>query len=114
MKASQERVQNGLKIQAVASSYTSADLARNGGIEILELNDTYRVDITVDGADQIDLKKRMIKGGGGAHVRGKNFSCRLGRNGCYCRRNKVGYNDWCWGTSRRNSFLRSPFNEEKT
>jgi ribose 5-phosphate isomerase A len=65
------RVQKGLKIQAVASSNSSAELAKKGGIEVLDLNDTSRVDITVDGADEIDGKKRMIKGGGGAHVREK-------------------------------------------
>ena len=65
------RVQQGLQIQAVASSHESAELARNGGIEMIDLNDAPRVDITVDGADEIDSQKRMIKGGGGAHVREK-------------------------------------------
>jgi ribose 5-phosphate isomerase A len=65
------RCKTGLKITAVASSHTSADLAKRGGIEILNLNDVPKVDITVDGADEIDPKKRMIKGGGGAHVREK-------------------------------------------
>ncbi|HEV7736292.1 MAG TPA: ribose-5-phosphate isomerase RpiA [Chlamydiales bacterium] len=66
-----ERVKKGLKIQAVASSHESAELARDGGIELLNLNDAPRVDVTVDGADEIDSQKRMIKGGGGAHVREK-------------------------------------------
>src|SRR5579863_8814486 len=66
-----ERVKKGLKIQAVASSHESAKLARSGGIEMLHLNDAPRVDVTVDGADEIDSQKRMIKGGGGAHVREK-------------------------------------------
>lgn len=66
-----QRVQKGLKIQAVASSHASAELARKGGIEVLQLNDAPRVDITVDGADEVDSMKRMIKGGGGAHLREK-------------------------------------------
>jgi len=65
------RVKKGLKIQAVASSTASEELAKSGGIAILHLNDAPRVDITVDGADEIDSQKRMIKGGGGAHVREK-------------------------------------------
>jgi len=61
----------GLRIQAVASSRHSADQAKKGGIQVLDINTVPRVDITVDGADEIDGKKRMIKGGGGAHVREK-------------------------------------------
>ncbi|MBU6383730.1 MAG: ribose-5-phosphate isomerase RpiA [Verrucomicrobia bacterium] len=59
------------KIQAVASSRASADLAKRGGIEVLDINTVPRIDITVDGADEIDPQNRMIKGGGGAHVREK-------------------------------------------
>jgi ribose 5-phosphate isomerase A len=66
-----ERCKKGLKLTAVASSHASADLARRGGIEVISLNDVPRVDLTIDGADEIDSKKRMIKGGGGAHVREK-------------------------------------------
>lgn len=66
-----EACKKGLKIQAVSSSRASADLAKKGGIEVLDINTVPRIDITVDGADEIDLKKRMIKGGGGAHVREK-------------------------------------------
>lgn len=66
-----KQVQDGLHIQAVASSRASADLAKQGGIEVLDINSVPRIDITVDGADEIDKKKRMIKGGGGAHVREK-------------------------------------------
>ncbi len=66
-----ELCKKGLRVQAVSSSRTSADLAKKGGIEILDINAVPRIDITVDGADEIDSKKRMIKGGGGAHVREK-------------------------------------------
>lgn len=70
-----QRHQQGLQIQVVASSRHSADLAKQGGIPLLDLNSVPRVDLTVDGADEIDPKKRMIKGGGGAHVREKILAC---------------------------------------
>jgi len=70
-----QRCKKGLKIQGVASSRHSADLAKKGGIQVLDINAAPRVDITVDGADEIDPKKRMIKGGGGAHVREKILAC---------------------------------------
>lgn len=60
-----------LRIQAVSSSRESTELAKKGGIEVLDINSVPRIDITVDGADEIDPKKRMIKGGGGALVREK-------------------------------------------
>jgi len=66
-----ERCKRGLKIRAVPSSRSSSNRAKLGGIEILDINSAPRVDITVDGADEIDPKKRMIKGRGGAHVREK-------------------------------------------
>ena len=66
-----DRCRQGLRIQAVSSSRQSAELAKKGQIEILDINSIPRIDITVDGADEIDLKKRMIKGAGGALVREK-------------------------------------------
>lgn len=64
-------IEKNLKIQTVASSKASADRATRGGLQVLNLNEVLHVDITVDGADEIDPLKRMIKGGGGAHVREK-------------------------------------------
>jgi len=66
-----EATKKGLRIKAVSSSRASADLAKSGGIEVLDINSVPRIDITVDGADEIDPQKRMIKGGGGALVREK-------------------------------------------
>jgi ribose 5-phosphate isomerase A len=66
-----ERCQQGLRITAVSSSRASTEQARRGGIEVLDINEVPHIDITVDGADEIDPQKRMIKGGGGAHVREK-------------------------------------------
>lgn len=66
-----QRCHEGLHIQAVASSEASLQLARKGGIPLLDINQITHIDITVDGADEIDPQKQMIKGGGGAHVREK-------------------------------------------
>jgi ribose 5-phosphate isomerase A len=66
-----ERCKQGLKIHAAASSSRSFKQAQEGGIPLLNMDSLTSLDLTVDGADEIDLKKRMIKGGGGAHVREK-------------------------------------------
>ncbi len=66
-----ERCKNGLVIQAVASSQESKKIAESGGMKVLSINEVDRIDITVDGADEIDDQKQMIKGAGGAHVREK-------------------------------------------
>ena len=61
----------GLHIQAVATSHATTALAKKEMIPLLDMNDTSHIDLTIDGADEIDLEKRMIKGRGGAHVREK-------------------------------------------
>ncbi len=66
-----ERVKKGLKIRALASSKESQQLAKQGGIPLLDPATCTQLDLTVDGADEIDSQKRMIKGGGGALVREK-------------------------------------------
>jgi ribose 5-phosphate isomerase A len=65
------RCQNGLKIKAVSSSEKSLSLARAGGIPVIEMTHVTSIDLTCDGADEVDPQMRMIKGGGGAHVREK-------------------------------------------
>lgn len=66
-----EKSQNGLEILCVSSSDASTKLAREGGLKVLDIQRVDHIDIYVDGADEIDYQKRMIKGGGGAHVREK-------------------------------------------
>ncbi len=60
-----------LHITSTASSTASAKLATQLGIPVLPIDEIGSLDITVDGADEIDPLKRIIKGGGGAHVREK-------------------------------------------
>lgn len=60
-----------LNITAFPSSHKSAQLAIKGGIPLCDENLVTNLDITIDGADEIDAQKRMIKGGGGALLREK-------------------------------------------
>ena len=56
---------------AVSSSERSSKLLEQKGIEVSLLNDVGGPDIYVDGADEYDDKKQLIKGGGGARTREK-------------------------------------------
>lgn len=58
-------------IRGVATSEASAKLAREAGIPLVELNDVDRIDVTIDGADEIAPGLALIKGGGGALLREK-------------------------------------------
>ena len=60
-----------LQIHAVASSEQSVKLAQSCGIPLIAASEITRVDLTVDGADEVDPQKRLIKGGGGALLREK-------------------------------------------
>lgn len=67
-----ERVrQDGLQIVGVPTSEATAQQARSLGITLTTLDETPRLDLTVDGADEIDPDLNLIKGGGGAHLREK-------------------------------------------
>lgn len=61
----------GLTITAVSSSERSTKQAIAGGIPFADINTITSIDLTIDGADEIDDKKRMVKGGGGALLREK-------------------------------------------
>jgi len=69
IRALGERVDSGLDVAGVATSYQSADLAREVGIPLTTLDDT-GVDVAIDGADQV-AGTNAIKGGGGSHAREK-------------------------------------------
>lgn len=67
-----ERVRNeGLKITGVATSVATARLAESFEIPIRELDDIDMLDLCLDGADEVDLQFRLIKGRGGALLREK-------------------------------------------
>ncbi len=66
-----ERVKEGLKIVGIPTSVATADLARKLGIPLTSLDEHSEIDITIDGADEIDPQLSLIKGGGGALLREK-------------------------------------------
>ncbi len=66
-----QRVADGLVIRAVATSRASEVLARGLGIAMLDFADVPRVDLTIDGADEIDGRFYAVKGAGGAMLREK-------------------------------------------
>jgi ribose 5-phosphate isomerase A len=59
-----ERVTSGLRVTGVPSSKSTGQLAQEVGVPLADLNDVSQLDLTIDGADEIDSKGRMIKGGG--------------------------------------------------
>jgi ribose 5-phosphate isomerase A len=66
-----ERCKEGLKIQTVATSTRSHELAKKLNIPLLDETTVESLDISVDGADELDKSGHMIKGGGGALLREK-------------------------------------------
>src|ERR1700691_4045221 len=66
-----ERVKLGLKIIGIPTSVHTGDLARSVGIPLTTLDDRPEIDITIDGADEVDPRLNLIKGGGGALTREK-------------------------------------------
>ncbi|BCG59021.1 ribose-5-phosphate isomerase RpiA [Paenibacillus sp. URB8-2] len=66
-----ERVAEGLNITAVATSRASEQQARELGIPLVSFGEIDRLDLTIDGADELDGELQLIKGGGGALLREK-------------------------------------------
>jgi ribose 5-phosphate isomerase A len=63
--------EEGLAIKGIPTSYQAAMLARKYGIPLTTLDDVDHIDIAIDGADEVDPQKNLIKGGGAAHTREK-------------------------------------------
>lgn len=61
-----KRMDQGLRFQAVATSQSTTNLARELGIPLLPFSAVDRLHLTLDGADEVDPNLNGIKGGGGA------------------------------------------------
>ncbi len=70
-----DKVKAGLDVLCVPTSEATATQARALGIRLASLDDEPILDLTIDGADEIDPQLRLIKGGGGALLREKIVAC---------------------------------------
>jgi ribose 5-phosphate isomerase A len=66
-----ERWPDGPPVRAVVASELTHVRARDAGIEVIELDGSFELDLALDGADEVDPQLRLIKGGGGALLREK-------------------------------------------
>jgi ribose 5-phosphate isomerase A len=66
-----EKVRTGLSVRAIATSLQSESLATELGIPMTRFADIDHLDVTIDGADEVDDRLNLIKGGGGALLREK-------------------------------------------
>jgi ribose 5-phosphate isomerase A len=90
-----DRVRSGLDIICVPTSEATAAQAARLGIRLTTLDDEPFLDLVVDGADEIDDRLRLIKGGGGALLREKIVATASDRM-CDCRSHEEGR---CWASS---------------
>jgi ribose 5-phosphate isomerase A len=70
-RALAQRVQSGLRIRGVPTSKATEQLAASLGIPVVAPDEVERIDVDVDGADEVDPHGNLIKGRGGALVREK-------------------------------------------
>ncbi len=68
-----ERLRRGelQEVRGIPTSFQAAVLARQAGIPLTTLDEVATVDLAIDGADEVDPQKNLIKGGGAAHTREK-------------------------------------------
>jgi ribose 5-phosphate isomerase A len=70
-----DRVKEGLEVIGVPTSNSTRDLATELGVPLANLNDVEELDLTIDGADEIDGYGRMVKGGAGNLLWEKIIAC---------------------------------------
>ncbi|MBP1850965.1 ribose-5-phosphate isomerase RpiA [Rhizobium halophytocola] len=66
-----EKVAGGLSVEGVPTSERTARLCVELGVSLKSLDELPELDLTIDGADEVDPALRLIKGGGGALLREK-------------------------------------------
>ncbi|WP_304956800.1 ribose-5-phosphate isomerase RpiA [Virgibacillus salidurans] len=66
-----EYVEQGLDVAGVPTSETTAQWAKEFGVPLTDFSETKQLDVTIDGADEVDENLHLIKGGGGALLREK-------------------------------------------
>ena len=71
LEALAERIEGGLEVAGVPTSERTAGLCMEYGIPLITLDDEPRLDLAIDGADEIGPELSLVKGGGGALLREK-------------------------------------------
>jgi ribose 5-phosphate isomerase A len=68
-----QRLANGeiSNIKGIPTSFQATVLSKQYGIPLTTLDEVDRIDLAIDGADEVDPQKNLIKGGGAAHTREK-------------------------------------------
>lgn len=66
-----KKVRDGLKIKGIPTSIHTQRIAKEEKIPLTKLDENPEIDITIDGADEVDSNLNLIKGGGGALTREK-------------------------------------------
>lgn len=66
-----EKVKEGLDVKGVPTSQRTADVAREVGVPLIAVDHVDRLNVTVDGADEVDGRFQLIKGGGACLLREK-------------------------------------------
>jgi len=75
-----ERIRSGLNITAVSTSQATTKLASSLGVKVIKLSDVDQIDVTIDGADEVDESLNGIKGGGGALLHEKIIASNSKKN----------------------------------
>ncbi len=84
-----EKIKNGLNIKVVSTSNETSDLAKKLCIPLTPINDVKYIDVTIDGADEVDIHGNGIKGGGGALLIEKIVASHSKRNIWMVSENKM-------------------------
>jgi ribose 5-phosphate isomerase A len=71
--------EEGLRIRGIATSFQAERAARRYGIPLTSFEEVARLDLAIDGADEVDDDLNLIKGRGGAHTREKVIAARADR-----------------------------------
>ncbi len=74
-----EKVAGGFRVEGVPTSERTARLCLELGVPLKSLEELPELDLTIDGADEVDPMLRLIKGGGGALLREKIVACASAR-----------------------------------
>ncbi len=90
IRAIGERIQKeGLAVRGLPTSQRSEALARVVGIPLLDFSQVTELDLTIDGADEVDNAFNLIKGGGGALVQEKIVAAASRKMVIICDSSKV-------------------------